>query len=212
VKFVHALLIFLFAFSWTRAIIHFFHRLGVFGPFLLETLDSSFLYMPLANELLLVTLITRDGASWMWIVYAAMSALGSLVGVLLVDSLMRKAGKKGLEKFVKPKRVGWLKVKLEQRAGWVIFIASAMPLPFPFRAVVLTASALQSPRKVLLGAVVTGRLLRFTVEALLILYFGRGLLTYLTSNALEYTMYALVIVAIVGSVLTLYKWISAEAD
>jgi membrane protein YqaA with SNARE-associated domain len=138
---VEAFLIFLFAFSWTRAIIRSFHHLGVFGPFLLEALDSSFLYMPLANELLLVTLITRDGAGWMWIVYAAMSALGSLAGVLLVDSLMRKAGKKGLEKFVRPKRVEWLKVRLEQRAGWVVVIASVMPPPFPFRAVVLTASA-----------------------------------------------------------------------
>jgi membrane protein YqaA with SNARE-associated domain len=181
----------------------------MFGPLLLETLNSSFLYMPLVNELLLVALITRDGGGWTWVVYAAMSALGSLVGVLLVDPLMRKAGEKGLKKFVKPKRVEWLKMKLEHRAGWVIFIASVMPPPFPFRAVVLTASALQSPRKVLLGAVFTGRLIRFTVEALLIVYLGRRLLTYLSSDAFEYAVYALVTVAIVGSVLTLYRWISS---
>ena len=168
--------------------------------------------MPLANELLLVALITRAGNSWMWIVYVAMAALGSLVGVLLADSLMRKAGEKGLEKFVKRKRVEWLRVKLEHHAGRMVFIASALPPPFPFRAVVLTASALQSPRKVLLGAVFTGRLLRFTVEALLIVYFGRRLLTYLTSDALEYAMYALVTVAIMGSVLTSYRWISSGRD
>jgi hypothetical protein len=103
-------------------------------------------------------------------------------------------------------------VKLGHHAGWVVFIASALPPPFPFRAVVLTASALQSPRKILLGAVFTGRLLRFTVEALLIVYFGRTLLTYLNSDALEYAMYALATVAIVGSVLTFYRWISSARD
>jgi membrane protein YqaA with SNARE-associated domain len=209
---VRTFVILLFASSWTRSIIRFFLHLGVFGPFLLEALDSSFLYLPLANELLLVALITSASNSWMWTVYAAMAALGSLVGVLLTDSLMRKAGEKGLEKFVNRKRAEWLKVKLEHHTGWVIFIASAMPPPFPFRAVVLTASALQSPRKTLLRAVFTGRLLRFSVEALLIVYFGRTLLVYLNSDALEYVMYALASVAIVGSVLTFYKWISSGRD
>ena len=195
-----------------RSIISFFRGLGLFAPFLLETLDSSFLYMPLANELLLLALITRDETGWMWMVYALMAAFGSVTGVLLVDLLMRRAGEKGLQKFVKPKWVEWLKSKLEHHAGWVVLVASAMPPPFPFRVVVLTASALQSPRKKLLTAVFAGRLIRFVSEALIIVYFGRRLLAYLNSDVLDYAMYALLTIAVVGSVLTFYKWMSVQRN
>lgn len=105
-----------------------------------------------------------------------------------------------------------LKSKLEHHAGWVVLVASAMPPPFPFRAVVLTASALQSPRKKLLTAVFAGRLIRFVAEALIIVYFGRRLLAYLNSDVLDYAMYALLTIAVVGSVLTFYKWMSVQRN
>jgi membrane protein YqaA with SNARE-associated domain len=193
---------------WVNPVIEFFRGLGVFGPFLLEALDSSFLYLPLANELLLVALISSGESRWMWAAYAAMAAAGSLAGVLLADSLVRPAGEKGLEKFVKPERARRLKRKLERSAGWAVFAASVCPPPFPFRAVVLTASALQSPRAKLLTAVFLGRLVRFTAEALLILYFGRTLLRYMNSRAFEYAVYALGAVAAVGSILVLRKGLS----
>lgn len=192
--------------SWTRSVISFFRGLGILGPFLLETLDSSFFYLPLANELLLLALITRDESGWLWIVYALMAALGSVAGTFLVDLLMRKAGEKGLEKFVKAERAKWLKERLKNGSRWFVFVSSAMPPPFPFRMVILAASALQSPRKELLISVFAGRFLRFSVEALLIVFFGRRLLSYLNSDILEYVMYALLAAGVVGSALTFYKW------
>ena len=47
--------------SWARSLINFLLKLGLFGPFLLEAFDSSFFYMPLANELLLFALIHGGG-------------------------------------------------------------------------------------------------------------------------------------------------------
>ena len=131
-----------------------------------------------------------------------------VAGTLLADSLVRPAGEKGLEKFVKPERVRRLKQMLKRSAGWAIFLASLCPPPFPFRAVVLTASALQSPRATLLTAVFLGRLVRFTAEALLILYFGRALFNYMNSRFFEYAVYVLVAVALVGSILAVRKWLS----
>ncbi len=49
--------------SWARSLIGFFMKLGPFGPFLLEAFDSSFFYVPLANELLLFALIHGRGGS-----------------------------------------------------------------------------------------------------------------------------------------------------
>jgi len=198
----------IFAALDVRSVIDFFVRLGVFGPFLVEALGSSFLYLPLANELLLVALIGSDESRRMWAAYAAMAAAGSLAGTLLADSVVRPAGEKGLEKLVRPKLVRRLKRRLERRAGWVIFLASMCPPPFPFRAVVLTASALQSPRAKILAAVFLGRLVRFTAEALLILYLGHELLGYMNSRAFEYVVYGVMAIAAVGSALALRKWLS----
>jgi len=192
--------------SWARSLINTFVRMGVFGPFLLEALDSSFFYVPLGNELLLFALIHKaDGSRWMWAAYALAGALGTVLGVLVLDLVMRRVGAEGIERLVKPKSFARIKRKLESHAGWVVFVASALPPPFPFRVTIMSASALQSPRAPMLVAVFTGRALRFAAEALLILYFGRRFLSFMESPAFEYLIYALALVAVAGSAFTIYK-------
>jgi hypothetical protein len=71
----------------------------------------------------------------------------------------------------------------------------------------MTASALQVPRRKLLGAVFLGRLLRFGVEGVLALYFGRQLISYINSDALAYLVYALLATAIVASTWSLMRWL-----
>lgn len=193
--------------SWARSLINFFLKLGVFGPFLLETFDSSFFYMPLANELLLFALIHGQGgeSSWMWVVYAVSGAAGTVAGVALLDLVMRRVGAGGVERLVGPRRFGKLKGKVERNTGWVVFIASALPPPFPFRFTMMTASALQCDRARMFAAVFAGRTLRFAAEALLILYFGRRFLDFMNSDAFNYIVYALTLVAVAGSAVTLYR-------
>jgi membrane protein YqaA with SNARE-associated domain len=202
---VRALLAFLLADSWGRSAIRLFVRLGVLGPFLLEALDSSFFYMPLANELLLVALIHSGGPRWMWILYAAAGALGTVAGVLLLDLVVRRLGEGAVERLVGPRKFERLKRKLEERAGWAAFVAGAMPPPFPFRVTMMAASALQTPRQTLLVSVFCGRLLRFGAEALLILYFGRSFVRVMESDAFEYALYALTAVAAAGTAFTVYR-------
>jgi membrane protein YqaA with SNARE-associated domain len=173
-------------------------------------LDSSFLFLPFGNDLLLILMVASNRDSLMWIVYVLMSAAGSVVGVLLVDLVMRKMGEEGLEKFVKPEKVKRLKSKMEKKAGWAVFTATLIPPPFPFTAVVLTASALQTPRKNILLGVFAGRLLRFTGEALLALYFGRRLLRIMESDVIEYLVYGFIAVAVIGSIFSVRKWVASR--
>ena len=197
----------LFSITATRWIFRFFRRLGLLGLFLMSTLDSSFLVLPFGNDLLLIALVSANRNSWIWIAYVLVSALGSVVGVLIVDVIMRKAGEKGLERFVSAKRVETLKAKLENKAGITVFIATLIPPPFPFTPVVMTASALQSPRMQLLTAVFLGRLIRFGIEAVLALYFGRQMIAFLNSDVVTYFVYGLIGVAIVLSTLSLLRWL-----
>jgi membrane protein YqaA with SNARE-associated domain len=173
----------------------------------MSTLDSSFLVLPFGNDLLLIALVSANRNSLIWIAYVLISALGSVVGVLIVDVIMRKAGEKGLERFVSAKRVETLKAKLENKAGITVFIATLIPPPFPFTPVVMTASALQSPRGHMLIAVFLGRLLRFGIEAVLALYFGRQMIAFLNSDVVTYFVYGLIGIAVVLSTLSLLRWV-----
>ncbi len=194
--------------SWARSLIRFLVTLGVFGPFLLETFDSSFFYVPLANELLLFMLIHGGGGEpsrWMWAAYAVSGAAGTVAGVAILDLVMRRVGAGGVERLVGSRRFEKLKRQVESRTGRVVFVASALPPPFPFRFTMMTASALQCDRARMFVSVFLGRTLRFAAEALLILYFGRRFLDLMNSDAFNYVVYGLTLVAVAGSAVTIYR-------
>jgi membrane protein YqaA with SNARE-associated domain len=206
-------LILLFAASWARSLISFLVGLGVGGPFLLEALDSSFFYVPLANELLLFALIHGgEGSStnWMWIAYALSGAAGTVVGVALLDLVMRRVGAGGVERLVGRERFGKLKRKLEHHTGWVVFVAAMLPPPFPFRFTMMTASALQCARGTMLVSVFGGRAVRFAAEALLILDFGRRFLDFMNSDVFNYVVYGLTLAAVAGSAFTIFRLFGGE--
>ena len=124
---------------------------------------------------------------------------------------MRKAGKDGLEKFVGPKKLERLQGKIESRGIWTIFPATLLPLPFPFTAAIAVVSALQMARRKMLTTVFAGRLVRYTLESLLALYFGRRPFRYLISEYVDYFVYGLIAVAVVGTMLTVRKWLQTRS-
>ena len=180
--------------------------MGVFGLFLMSALDSSFLVLPFGNDLLLIALVSQDREGPTWIAYVLVSAIGSVIGVFVIDLLMRKAGEKGLERFVSKKKVDKIKSKIENKGFLTVFLATLIPPPFPFTPAVMTASALQVPKAKMLSAVFVGRLLRFGVEAILALYFGRQVIAFLNSDVVTYIVYAMIAIAIVLSTLSLMRW------
>ena len=182
-------------------------RMGLLGLFLMSALDSSFLVLPFGNDLLLIALVSSSRESLRWIAYVIVSAIGSVVGVFFIDLIMRKTGEKGLERFVNQKRIEKMKAKLENKAGVTVFVATLIPPPFPFTPAVMTASALQSPRGHLLIAIFFGRLLRFGIEAVLALYFGRQVLAFMNSDVVTYVVYGLIGIAVILSTLSILKWL-----
>jgi membrane protein YqaA with SNARE-associated domain len=193
--------------SWAHLIFRFFLKLGPPGLFLLSTLDSSFLVLPFGNDLLLVALVTAKGRASEWIVYVVFASVGSVLGALVDDLVTRKAGEKGLNRFVAGRQLKRLKSGIERRAGWAVFMATLLPPPFPFTTVIMTAAALQYSRKKLLLIVFGGRMIRFSLVAMLALYYGRKLLVYANSPWLRYFVYSIIVTAVVGTSLTLVKWL-----
>lgn len=206
-----ALLANLYARPWGYSLFVFLRRLGGLGLFLLGVLDSSFLVMPFGNDLLLIAMVSSRHGHKAWIFYVIMASLGSVLGVLIIDLLMRKAGEEGLAKFVKPSQIEKIKSRMEKKAAWALITGALMPPPFPFTAVVLTAAALQYSRKKLLLAVLAGRVLRFTGEAMLALFYGRRLIGYMRSEMVNYIVYFVVFIAVVASIFSIYKWVSSRS-
>jgi membrane protein YqaA with SNARE-associated domain len=131
-----------------------FIRLGGFGLLILGVLDSSFLFMPLGNDLLMVALTAREHK--LLPVFAAMATAGSVLGCWLVDRIARKGGEEGLDRIVSRRQLEFVKGQVRNRAGWAIVFASLMPPPFPFTPIVAAASAFQYPSRKLLGQVSGG--------------------------------------------------------
>jgi membrane protein YqaA with SNARE-associated domain len=198
--------------GFSVSLFRFFRRMGVFGVFLFSALDSSFLVLPFGNDLLLIALTSSDRHGFAWIGYVIAAALGSVVGVLLTDLPMRATGEKGLQRFVSSATVEKLKKKIETKAAITIFLTSLLPPPFPFTPVMMTTSALQYPRTKLLLFVFVARLVRYTVEAILALYFGRKLIRYINSDTFSYFVYGLMAVALILSVLSVIKWLSKRHE
>ena len=184
----------------------FFASLGGFGLLLLGVLDSSFfLFMPLGNDLLIVALTARHHARMPY--YALMATAGSVLGCLFTDWVSRKGGEMGLETRVSRRTLGYVKRKVEKNAGPALALASLMPPPFPFTPFVIVAAALQYPRRKLLGIIAVARAIRFLIEGLLAIWFGKRILEMAQEPLVQGTIITVVVISILGSVYSIYSWV-----
>ena len=185
----------------------FFLRFGGFGLILLGILDSSFLFAPLGNDLLVVALTARHHSVPDMLYYSGTSTIGSVLGCLLVDLAVRRAGEKGLEKHLSARRLKSVKSKVQQNAARALVVASIAPPPFPFTPFVMAAAALQYSRRRLLATVAVARMVRFTVLGVLALRFGERILQWTGNPTVQVFLIALVILCTVGSAISVYGWI-----
>lgn len=181
-----------------------FIHLGPFGLLFLGVFDSSFLFLPFGNDLLIVALTARQHG--MLPIYAAMAAAGSVLGCLLLDMVSRKGGEEGLERIIPPRQLEQVKKKVRDRAAWALALASLMPPPFPFTPIVAAASAFQYPRKKMLSVIAAARFVRFFGVGLLAIVFGRGILRLARTSAVEYTILVFFAICVLGSVLSVRRW------
>ena len=179
-------------------------RLNGFGLFFLGILDSSFLFLPFGNDLLLVSMTAREQARLPY--FAGMATAGSLVGCLVTDVISRKGGEAGLERKFSQRRLEYVRKKITKNAGWALGVAALMPPPFPFTPFVAAAAALQYPRKKLLAIVALGRFGRFFVEGVLAVLLGKRILRWAQSTAWYYTVLGILALSLVGAGFSLYSW------
>jgi len=180
---------------------------GGIGLLVLGILDSSYLFAPWGNDLMMVALVAQNPHVGKMLYYAIMSTAGSVVGCLLLDWTLRPLGEKGLEKHLSKKRLARLRDRIGRSGGQALAIASLVPPPFPFTAVVMAAAALQYSRKRMLLVVGVCRLVRFVVVGWLALRFGKSMLQWAEKPWVKGFLVVLIVVCVVGSIVSVYGWL-----
>lgn len=192
-----------------RSFALFFFSLGGFGLLLLGILDSSFLFMPLGNDLLVIALTAAHRTRVAY--YVAMATAGSVTGVAFTRWVSAKGGQKAIEGGPKGRRVAYVERKVKEHGGAALAVAALMPPPFPFTAFIIVAAALQYPQRKMLPIVAGARAFRFAVDGILALIFGRRIIRMAQSPAVEHFIVALVVISVAGSAWSIFGWIKRSA-
>ena len=180
------------------------YHAGALGLFTVGVLDSSFLFLPLGNDFLLLGLSAHHHERVP--LYVAVATLGSVLGVMLTLWLGRKGGQT-LDAQKKSRKRKYVEKQIKDRGGWVLGVASMLPPPFPFTTFVAAAGAMKVPWSRAVPFVAGGRLLRFAIEGELAIHYGRRILSLEQSPALRDVAIAMIVIAAAGSAYSIYGWI-----
>src|SRR6185436_18293430 len=157
---------------------------------LIGALDSSLLSLPEINDYLLVGRCYKYPHAAFY--FPLFAALGSVLGCLLLYTIMRRGGQALLRKRFKPESIQRVERAYARFGVFAIAIPAILPPPLPFKIFVATAGTLEYPRWKFLLTVMIARSFRYYVEGILAVYYGRRVLLFMKDNGL-------VIVSIVGT-------------
>jgi membrane protein YqaA with SNARE-associated domain len=192
-----------------RPLLTFIFHLGYFGPLVMGVVDSSFLFLPFGNDLVVVGLVAqKHHHAWLYVVSAA---AGSTVGAVILALVARKVGEEKVRELAGEKRFKKLSGWIDQHAVLSIAAGALAPPPFPYTMVIAAASALDYPiaRIALVNGV--ARLARFALLAFLAMKFGNEVLRVAKSAPFVWCMIAFILLCFVGSGFSLWKWFRGKS-
>ncbi len=168
-------------------------------------LDSSFLFLPFGNDLLVVTLVARHHQGLPWYVLSA--ATGSTIGVFVLAWVAAKLGEEGIKKMAGAKRFDKLSGKIGKRGAKAIVLACIAPPPFPFTMVIAAAAALNYSRLRICVINFFSRGVRFLILGLLAIKYGKAILSMANSDVFRWSMIGFIVLCIAGSAFSIYGWL-----
>ncbi len=189
-------------FDWLSSIGHWLEQyivsvpLYIAGPamVLIATLDSSLLSLPEINDYLVVARCYKYPSAVFY--FPLFAAAGSVLGCLLLYTIMRRGGQALLRKRFRADRIERVEKAYARFGVFAIAIPAILPPPLPFKIFVATAGTLEYPRWKFLLTVMVARSFRYYVEGTLAVFYGRRVLEFMK-------VYGLLVVSVVAG-LTLF--------
>jgi membrane protein YqaA with SNARE-associated domain len=174
-------------FVWLQGLVMAF---GGGGLFVVTFFDSSVLSFPFFPDAVLIELCIANRALMPY--YAAMAALGSLSGCLVLYFLAKKGGEAFFHKHAGGKAEK-IKEWVDKNGFLSAFIPAILPPPFPFKPFVLAEGVFQVPAKTFILAIFLGRGLRYGLEGILAVRYGDAALGYLKSHGGAFALAVLIL-------------------
>ena len=163
--------------------------------------STVFFWFPFGVDAAVILLVARnEERAWL---YPLIATAGSIIGTAATLWMGQKIGEIGIERYVPERRLKAVKAKVKKK-GAAIALLGIIPPPFPFTAFVLASGALKVNIARFLAALTAVRLARFGIEAWLAARFGRLAIRWLNSDAMQYTVGGLVVLALAGTAVMLY--------
>src|SRR5689334_12311541 len=145
-------------------------------------LDSSLLSLPEINDYLVVGRCFKYPAAAFY--FPLFAATGSVVGCSLLYTIVRRGGQAVLRKRFNLQSIKRVEQAYEHYGFLAIGIPAVLPPPLPFKIFVATAGALEYPRWKFLLTVMIARAVRYYVEGILAVFYGRRVLLFIRDNGL----------------------------
>ncbi|MEN3333835.1 MAG: hypothetical protein V7641_3200 [Blastocatellia bacterium] len=172
-------------------------RLGGPGLILMGLIDSSVIPTPGGLDALTIVLTAHERD--LWIYYAAMATIGSVLGGYITYRLGRKGGERALARRLSKKRIESVHHAFERWGFATVFVPALLPPPAPLGPFLLGAGAMNYPLPKFLAALTVARALRFTLVAYRASLYGQRLFRVLSRHYTE-MLWALLILAVLASI------------
>ncbi|HET9791898.1 MAG TPA: VTT domain-containing protein [Candidatus Angelobacter sp.] len=172
--------------------IAFLKTLGAWGVFILATIDSVAIPIPL-DALVAGYVYSNPHRAWL---YCIAGAVGSAVGCLVPYGLGRAGGELFLLKRINEARLQRIRDRFEKQEFVALMVPAMLPPPTPFKLFVFSAGVFEMRLPAFLLAIVSGRLIRFSVLSVLTVIFGPQIVTeakFLLRNHLGFTVLAILV-------------------
>jgi membrane protein YqaA with SNARE-associated domain len=144
--------------------------LGIWGVFAIAALDGAAFGLPV--DVAVGGYISQNHARWL--LYVLMASAGSALGSLVVYAIGYAGGEELLRKRVSPARFEKLHAAFDEHPFWSLMFPAMLPPPTPFKIFALGAAVAEMSISHFLLAIFAGRMVRFTVLAILVVEFGPG--------------------------------------
>jgi membrane protein YqaA with SNARE-associated domain len=144
--------------------------LGIWGVFAIAALDGAAFGLPV--DVAVGGYVSQNHARWL--LYVLMASAGSALGSLVVYAIGYAGGEELLRKRVSPARFEKLHAAFDEHPFWSLMFPAMLPPPTPFKIFALGAAVAEMSISHFLLAIFAGRMVRFTVLAILVVEFGPG--------------------------------------
>ncbi len=155
--------------AWIAAL----KTLGAWGVLILAVIDSAAIPMPL-DAVMASYVFSNPGRAWLYVIAGA---VGSAAGCLVPYYLGRAGGELFLLKRIDEAKLIRIRDRFERQEFLALAVPATLPPPTPFKLFVFSAGVFEMKLPWFLAAVVSGRLVRFGLLAVLTVIFGPQIVT-----------------------------------